>query len=121
MRAPRTDDRYRTAHARLDRLRAHLQTSAPRELVSSMEAISAVLDELMVLSTGGGAPSRAAVHAVHCLVERLSVHCAVLEDALEEQNLTRDVRRGVTGVVEACADIATSAMELPAVAAAHVA
>lgn len=121
MRASRTDDRYRTAHARLDRLRAHLQTSTPRELASSVEAISAVLDELMVLSIGGGAPSRAAVHAVQTRVERLGVQCAVLEDALEDEYLSSDVRRAVTGVVEACADVATWTMEMPAVAAAHVA
>ena len=121
MRAPRTNDRYRTAHARLDQLRAYLQTSASHELASNVEAISAGLDELMVLTTGASAPSRGAAQVVHARVERLSQHCAVLEDALESEHLTSAVQHAITGVVEACADIATSAMEMPTVAAAHVA
>jgi hypothetical protein len=121
MRAPQVSSLFHAAHARLDRLQARLPSAAERELAPSLEAIAAAIDELLVLGAGGGSIPSRSLRTVQSCIERLSEHCAVLEDVLEAEGTTVAVQRALTAVLGACADLATWAMEMPLAAPAQVA
>jgi hypothetical protein len=101
---------FHIAHARVDRLQVRLSTRARRELEPYLAAISEDLGELLILH-GAGDSARVPRRAIRARLEGLSEHCAVLEDALESEAVSVAAKRALMAVVEACADVATWAME----------
>lgn len=112
---------FRVAHARIDRLQVHLSARAQRELGSCLAAVSDDLDELLMLCEERGGSAAFPNRAIRVRIDRLSEHCAALEDALASEVMTVATKQAVAAIVEACADVATWTMEAKPEVSAEVA